>query len=81
MVGLANHTLLIRKDGSEIPIDDSGRADTAARRGRGRRARYSSSANFSEYKGIRIRVLLRRPSRRRRRRISPRTISPRHALP
>ena len=24
IVGLANHTLLIRKDGSEIPIDDSG---------------------------------------------------------
>lgn len=24
VVGLANHTLLIRKDGSEIPIDDSG---------------------------------------------------------
>ena len=26
IVGLANHTLLIRKDGSEIPIDDSGAA-------------------------------------------------------
>ena len=24
IVGLANHTLLIRKDGSEVPIDDSG---------------------------------------------------------
>src|SRR6266852_7804825 len=24
IVGLANHTLLVRKDGSEIPIDDSG---------------------------------------------------------
>ncbi len=24
IVGLANHTVLIRKDGSEIPIDDSG---------------------------------------------------------
>ena len=24
IVGLANHTILIRKDGTEIPIDDSG---------------------------------------------------------
>jgi hypothetical protein len=24
IVGLANHTLLLRRDGSEIPIDDSG---------------------------------------------------------
>ena len=24
VVGLANHTVLIRKDGSEVPIDDSG---------------------------------------------------------
>ena len=24
IVGLANHTVLIRKDGSEVPLDDSG---------------------------------------------------------
>ena len=24
IVGLANHTILLRKDGTEIPIDDSG---------------------------------------------------------
>ncbi len=30
IVGLANHTLLVRKDGSEIPIDDSGAPIRAA---------------------------------------------------
>ena len=24
IVGLANHTILVRKDGTEVPIDDSG---------------------------------------------------------
>ena len=36
VVGLANHTLLIRKDGSEVPIDDSGapiRDENGATRG------------------------------------------------
>ena len=34
IVGLANHTILVRKDGTEIPLDDSGAPITDAKRQR-----------------------------------------------
>ena len=49
IVGLANHTILIRKDGMETAIDDSG-APISGRRWQANRALFWSSAISTERK-------------------------------
>ncbi len=62
IVGLANHTLLIRKDGTEIPIDDSG-APICDLHG-DIRGTILVFRDFSDYKKIRRRTAGRKNRRR-----------------